>query len=151
MSATPLLIISDAPTAGSGLGRITADLASRIAATLSDVYRVACLGYGGINSRQLPYHYYAAEGMNDWILPTLPEIWDDWAGKEKGIILFISDPARLAWFSRPEMSEELKKYPSLKQFLTNPPISEMDLCPGGCWRTKRQTYLPSHAESARIR
>ena len=126
---TPLLVVSDAPTAGTGLGRITADLASRIAANLSDIYRVATLGYGGINSRHLPYRHYTAEGMNGWVIPTLPEVWDDWAGKERGVIMFVSDPSRLQWFSRPEMSEELSKYPDLKKFLTNPPFKKWIYAP----------------------
>jgi glycosyltransferase involved in cell wall biosynthesis len=129
MTLIPLLLISDAPTAGTGLGRITSDLASRIAANLGDVYRVACLGYGGINSRQLPYHYYASEGMDGWIIPTLPEIWDDWAGKERGTIMFVSDPSRLRWFSRPEMCVELDKYPNLKHFLMNPPFQKWIYAP----------------------
>lgn len=121
MPVKPMLVISDAPTAGTGLGRIAADLSSRIAENMSDVYRVATLGYGGINSRKLNHHHYTAEGMSkDWIIPTLPEIWDDWAGKEKGVILFISDPSRLQWFSRPEMSESLPMYSGLQQFLAKP-------------------------------
>ena len=129
MRLIPLLVISDAPTAGTGLGRITADLASRIALNLSDVFRVATLGYGGIASHKLPHHHYVAEGMDGWILPTLPEIWNDWAGKEKGIVLFISDPSRLAWFSRPEMSEDLAKYPSLKDFLMKPTFEKWIYAP----------------------
>lgn len=129
MSPVPLLLISDAPTSGTGLGRITADLANRIASNLSEVYRVATLGYGGIASRKLNHHHYAAEGMDGWILPSLPEIWDDWAGKEKGIVMFISDPSRLGWFSRPELSEELIKYPGLKQFLSKPPYQKWIYAP----------------------
>jgi len=124
-----MLIISDSPTAGTGLGRITADLSSRIASNLSEVYRIATLGYGGIASRKLNQHHYVAEGMDGWIIPSLPEIWDDWAGKEKGIILFISDPSRLGWFSRPEMSEELVRYPGLKQFLSKPPYQKWIYAP----------------------
>ena len=43
---TPLLILSDAPTAGTGLGRITRDIAKRIRADLSDVFEVATLDTG---------------------------------------------------------------------------------------------------------
>jgi glycosyltransferase involved in cell wall biosynthesis len=121
---TPLLIVSDAPTAGTGLGRITSDLASRIAFNLKDVYDVATCGYGGINARGRNHHHYTCEGMAGWIIPNLQEIWEDWAGRRKGVILFISDPSRLGWFSRPEISEELTPFPSLKKFLTAPPFQK---------------------------
>lgn len=102
-----LAILSDAPTAGTGLGRITRDLASRIAINMSDVFDTCTIGYGGISSIHLPFHHYAAEGMDDdFIPPTLPEIWTDWAGKEKGILLTITDLARLGWLSVPETSEQ---------------------------------------------
>lgn len=126
---TPLLIVSDAPTAGSGLGRITADLSSRIAANLSDVYRVATLGYGGIASRKLNHHHYTVEGMAGWIIPSLPEVWNDWAGKERGVVLFISDPSRLQWFARPEMAKELVQYPGLQDFLAKPPFEKWIYAP----------------------
>ena len=129
MPICPILIVSDSPTAGTGLGRICGDIASRIAVNMSDLYRVATCGYGGINSRHLPYHHYTAEGMNGWIMPSLPEIWEDWAGQEKGVIFFISDPSRLGWFSRPEMSEELVRYPSIKEFVTKPKFKKWIYAP----------------------
>lgn len=129
MSVKPLLVVSDAPTSGTGFGRITGDIASRIASSLRDEYRVATLGYGGIASRKLNHHHYVAEGMDGWITPSLPEVWDDWAGQENGIVMFISDPARLQWFSRPELSYELARYPSLKQFLMKPPFQKWIYAP----------------------
>lgn len=129
MRIKPLMIVGDAPTAGTGFGRITGDIASRIAANLSDVYRVATLGYGGIASRKLNHHHYVAEGMDGWIIPSLPEVWNDWAGRESGIVMFISDPSRLQWFSRPELSDELARYPSLKQFLMKPPFQKWIYAP----------------------
>lgn len=129
MRIKPLLIVGDAPTSATGLGRITGDIAFRIAANLGDVYRVATLGYGGIASRKLNHHHYVAEGMDGWIIPSLPEVWDDWAGKENGIVMFISDPSRLQWFSRPELSDELARYPGLKQFLTKPPFQKWIYAP----------------------
>jgi glycosyltransferase involved in cell wall biosynthesis len=125
----PLLIVGDAPTSGTGLGRITNDISSLVANKLNDIFRVATLGYGGITSRHLPHHHYTAEGMDGWIIPNLPEIWDDWAGKEHGVILFISDPSRLQWFSRPERSIELKKYPSLMHFFRKPPFQKWIYAP----------------------
>lgn len=129
MSQIPLLLVGDAPTAGTGLGRITGDIASRVTAHLSDSYRVATFGYGGVSSRSLPFHHYVAEGMYNWVMPTLPEIWNDWAGKDKGIVMFVSDPARNGWFSRPEMSAELAKWPGLQQFLKAPPFQKVIYAP----------------------
>src|SRR5580692_7833565 len=103
MNPTPLLILSDAVTAGSGLGRITRDLATRIAENMGDYFRVATFGYGGVVSRHLPFHQYIAEGINNWMPPTLPEVWEDFAGNEKGILLSIWDISRLAWLLQPEM------------------------------------------------
>jgi glycosyltransferase involved in cell wall biosynthesis len=97
---TPLLIISDAPTSGTGLGRITSDLAKRIALHLPE-FRVATLGYGGSYSRALPFPQYTTE-MKDWVIYNLPEVWHDHAGDEKGAILTIWDASRMLWFSRPE-------------------------------------------------
>jgi glycosyltransferase involved in cell wall biosynthesis len=119
---TPILLLSDAPTAGTGLGRITNDLATQIATNMSDVFRVATIGYGGINSRHLPYHHYPAEGMDDFVMPTLPEIWEDWAGKEEGVLLTINDLSRMGWLAVPKSSEQLKKYETLRSFLLSKPF-----------------------------
>jgi len=108
---TPLLIISDAPTSGTGLGRITRDLATRIAQHLPE-FRVATLGYGGPYSRKLPFQQYNME-MSNWVIFNLPEVWEDFAGEENGIVMTIWDPSRLLWFSRPENCE----VPALQKFL----------------------------------
>ena len=116
----PLLIISDSIASSSGLGRIARDLSVRIKENLSDVYRLATAGYGSPGSCKLPFQYNL-EGMRNWVLPTLPEIWDDFAGKEKGIIMFIWDPSRVSWFSDPILGEELlTEFPFLKPWLLNP-------------------------------
>jgi hypothetical protein len=49
MTSMPLLILSDAPSSTTGLGRITRDLATRIHANLTE-FRVGCLSYGGPGS-----------------------------------------------------------------------------------------------------
>ncbi|CAN5950990.1 unnamed protein product [Sphagnum jensenii] len=128
----PLMIMGDAPTAGSGLGRIAGDLARRIAENMSDVFRVCTFGYGGLVSRHLPYHQYIMDGMKegDWVTPTLPEVWRDWAGAEKGIILTIWDISRLGWLLRPEMQCESLV---LREFLMKKPF-------------KIWSYIPIHAE-----
>jgi glycosyltransferase involved in cell wall biosynthesis len=107
---TPILILSDAPTSGTGLGRIVKDLATRIAANLPE-FRVATLGYGGPFRRSLPFPQYQMD-MKDWVVFNLPEVWEDFAGAEKGIIFSVWDATRMMWFSRPEtcLDQRLKKF-----------------------------------------
>jgi len=108
---TPLLIISDAPTSGTGLGRITRDLALRIAKHLPE-FRVATLGYGGPYTSKLPFHQYNME-MSNWVIYNLPEVWQDFAGEENGIVMTIWDASRLLWLARPENCDN----PVLQKFL----------------------------------
>ena len=113
--SVPLLLISDAPTASTGFGRITKDIATRIATNLAAEYRVATFGYGGPCSRHLPFHQYIIEGMrDDWVTHTLPDVWRDWAGEERGVVLHIWDSSRLTWYAQPDMFPELlEDYPGL--------------------------------------
>lgn len=99
---TPLLLISDSPSCTSGLGRICRELASRIALNLSDLYDTGTLGYGGHGDRHLPFPQYVIEGMHDWFIPTLQDVWNDFAGDKEGIVFSIWDPSRLLWFARPD-------------------------------------------------
>ena len=114
-----LLVISDSVSASTGLARITRDLTTRIHANLSDIYRLATAGYGSPGSCKFQWPQYALEGMDSWICPTLPEIVEDFAGKERCIILPIWDLSRLGWFSQPEKlgGEPLTKFPGLKAWL----------------------------------
>jgi len=114
---TPLLIISDGPTSGTGLGRITRDLAARIEEHLPDVFEVATLGYGGPYSRSLPFRQFKLD-MKDWVIFNLPEVWDEFAGDRQGVVMTIWDASRLLWFSRPENCE----VKSLQTFLMKPPF-----------------------------
>jgi glycosyltransferase involved in cell wall biosynthesis len=116
----PLLVVSDAISGTSGLARITRDLTTRIHANLSDVYDLAVAGYGGCGSVKFGFPQYHLEGVqSDWVLPSLPEIVEDFAGNERCIVMFISDPSRLGWFSQPERlgGETLSRYPGLKEWL----------------------------------
>jgi glycosyltransferase involved in cell wall biosynthesis len=125
----PLLLISDAPSCSSGLGRITRDLAIRIHAHLSDIFRVGVLGYGGPGSRKFGFQQYVIEGMSDWVIPTLPEVWQDFAGEERGIVLSIWDASRLVWFSQPGRCEMLNNYPILRNWLLNAPFDRWGYFP----------------------
>lgn len=114
----PLLIISDAVTAGTGLARITKDLATRIAANLPE-FRVGTCGYGGAYSRHLPFPQYEVP-TKDWVIHDLPQVWQDFAGDEKGIVLSIWDATRLLWLSQPESYPGLPR--SLVKFLKDRPF-----------------------------
>ncbi len=118
---TPILILSDAPSASSGLGRICRDLAVRIQRNLSDIYDVGTLGYGGNGDRNLPFPQYNIEGMKDWFIPTLKEVWENFAGNQKGIIFTIWDASRMVWFARPDVKEWCPD-PELRDWLKNPPF-----------------------------
>ena len=99
---TPLLIISDAPSTPSGLSRICKDIALGIHYNLSDIYEVATLGYKGNGDRRLPFMQYNIEGLNDWFVPGLHDVWENFAGNRKGAVLCIWDASRLLWFARPD-------------------------------------------------
>lgn len=120
---TPILIISDAPTSGTGLGRITKDLATRIALHLPE-FRVATLGYGGPYSRALPFHQYQLE-MDNWQILNLPEVWQDFVGEERGIAMTIWDASRLLWFARSENCT----HPVLRKFLEDAPMEKWGYFP----------------------
>src|ERR1700739_402354 len=121
----PLLLLSDAVTAPTGLGRITRDLAVRISQKLPDVFRLGTLGYGGMPSRNLPFPQYPWTPNKDWIVYELPEVWKDFAGDEQGILMTIWDASRLLWLSRPENCQDT----ALRRFLTNPPFKRWGYFP----------------------
>ena len=103
MAPRPLLILSDSPSCSSGFGRITRELAWRIATDpdTQKQWRVACAGWGGHGSRAFPFReYYFAlrSGHEIW---ELPEIAEDFAGNEPLTVMAIWDASRLVWLSRP--------------------------------------------------
>jgi hypothetical protein len=116
MTPVPLLILSDAPTAGTGLGRITRDLATRIHAHLPE-FKVGTLGYGGPYSSKLGFAQYQIE-MENWVVMNLPEVWEDFAGDEPGTLLTIWDSSRLLWLSRPECGPDAR----LRKWLAKRPF-----------------------------
>jgi glycosyltransferase involved in cell wall biosynthesis len=125
-SLKPLLIISDGISGSSGLARIARDLSTRIHDNLSDVYRVGVAGYGAPGSRRFGFSQYHLGGMDGWIMPSLPEIIEDFAGSDRCIIFPIFDLHRLSWFSQPERlgAESLAKYPGLQKWLLSANIEK---------------------------
>lgn len=101
MSKKPLLFVSDSISGSSGLGRITRDLATRVHEHLGDVYRVGTVGYGGFGSRKFPWTDYHLHSIENWLIPELPAIADDFAGDDELTIMFIWDASRLYWIGNP--------------------------------------------------
>jgi glycosyltransferase involved in cell wall biosynthesis len=66
---------------------------------------------------------YNLEGMSDWLLPTLPEIIEDFAGKERCTLLCIGDAHRLTWLAAPRGCNELfTKFPGLQEWAIKRPF-----------------------------
>ncbi len=126
-----LLTISDAISAQTGLGRIHRDLVVRILDNLSDVYDLATMGYGGVGTSKIQVPQFPMEGMADWVLPSLPEVCNDFFGKEHGIVMFIWDPHRVCWFSQPDRlgGDSLAKFPGLREWLKQANIEKWLYCP----------------------
>lgn len=95
---TPLLILSDHPAAGTGLARITRDLALSIHHHMPE-FRVATLGHGSPGTYSLPFQQYQWRERADFHVPELPSVWNDFAGQEKGVILTAWDSGRLLWLA----------------------------------------------------
>src|ERR1700734_1311262 len=100
---TPLLFLSDSVSASSGLGRITRDLAMRVHHHLGNMYRVGTVGYGGAGSKDIPFQCYHLHSIDNWLVPELPAIWDDFAGEEEGILMCFWDASRLTWLGIPQI------------------------------------------------
>lgn len=114
----PLLIISDSPSIPTGLGRIARELAGRTAVHLDDVFRVATYGLGDMGSRKLPYQQYSMHTQGNMIPQEMPQVWQDFSGGERGIVLAIWNPSWLQWLAEPE---KLPKG-TLRDFLLTDPF-----------------------------
>jgi len=115
MARKKILFLSDSVSATSGLGRITRDLAIRVHEHLSDVYEVASVGYGGTGSVSIPFKEYHLHDVNNWLVPELPAIWNDFVGDEEGILMAVWDLSRLYWLGIPESCP----IPFLRQWVEN--------------------------------
>ncbi len=103
----PLLIVGDAPTLPTGLGRIARDvieLVRRDSLAERLPFRVAQLGlkYDG---RVCNWHVYPTYDQESWGMHDVAPAWEDWVGElayasDRGVILTIWDPGRcpaIAW------------------------------------------------------
>lgn len=115
MKPTPILFLGDAPDQQSGLGRIGRDLATLL--TRSPYFRVGYLGLGFTGSRQFPFTCYAMQ-LDEWGIRSLPRVWKDFAGNEKGVVFTIWDMSRLLWLTRPKWIED----DGLREFYLHAPF-----------------------------
>jgi glycosyltransferase involved in cell wall biosynthesis len=102
MARKKILFLSDAVSATSGLGRITRDLAVRVHNHLGEYFEVASVGYGGPGSKSIPFHEYHLHDVANWLVPELPQVWNDFAGDEEGILMCVWDLSRLYWLGIPQ-------------------------------------------------
>jgi glycosyltransferase involved in cell wall biosynthesis len=125
MARAKLMVMSDAPTSSTGLGRITREIVQRIVDNLSDTIEVCTFGYGGCESRHLPWRQYTIRRLENWIAPELPVVWFDFAGNEPGYLLAIWNPGWLGYVADPETLP-----PSgLRDFLKAPPFEKWIYAP----------------------
>jgi glycosyltransferase involved in cell wall biosynthesis len=118
MSKRPLLIVSDAITSPTGFGRVSRELAIRINAELSDVFRLGTAGYGGNTSREFEWTQYTISKLETWAMPELPSIWNDFARDEGGVLCFLFNASWLWWMADPDKLPEsdLKNFIKAKPF-----------------------------------
>ncbi len=127
-----ILFISDAASANTGLARIHRDLITRTHEHLSDIYRVGSVGYGSPGTCKFHFPQYHLEGLqSDWVIPSLPEIVDDFSPNERCILFFIWDLSRLKWLAQPERpgGETLIRYPGLQMWLKKANIEKWIYAP----------------------
>lgn len=128
----PFLMLSDAPSSGTGLGRICRELAIRIHENCSDIFDVATLGYGGVGDRSLTFPQYNTEQMRDFFIPTLPQVWDNFAGNRKGVVFTIWDASRMLWFARPDGGPRKLDWcpdPGIREWLMHAPFERWGYFP----------------------
>jgi glycosyltransferase involved in cell wall biosynthesis len=120
-----LMVISDAPTSSTGLGRITRELCERIHEHLGETFDLATFGYGGTFSSKFPWRQYTVRRIEDWITPELPYAWYDHAGDQKGVLLAIWNAGWLPWLADPSILP-----PSgLRTFLESQPFEKWIYAP----------------------
>jgi glycosyltransferase involved in cell wall biosynthesis len=113
MARRKLLFLSDAVSTSTGLARICRDLAIRVHENMPDIFRVGSVGYGGAGSKSIPFPEYHLHSVDNWLVPELPSIWNDFVGDEEGILMCIWDMSRLYWLGMPATCPN----PALRQWV----------------------------------
>lgn len=112
-------MLSDSPAGHTGLGRITRELAAHIHEDMPEI-DLGVAGMGGIWSRNLPYPLYPFSLRTGWQIEELPQIWDNFAGKERGIIFSIWNVSWAGWLANPKSLPE----GDLRNFLLTEPFDK---------------------------
>lgn len=93
----PLLVVSDSPCLGTGLGRIARELTTRIHQFSNELgVRVGQLGFYHDRDRdtEWPWPVWKIEDEEDYGAGDLGKVWWKFAGERGGVVLTIWDPAR---------------------------------------------------------
>ena len=130
MNQVPILIFSDAVGASSGLARITRDLALRIHKHMPE-FKIASIGYGSPGSSKFGWTQFYWPFREDYVIPDLQEIWQDFAGDEPGIFMTIHDASRMLWLSHPEQVLEFRdpRQVRLAHFIKKAPFRKVGYFP----------------------
>jgi glycosyltransferase involved in cell wall biosynthesis len=66
--------------------------------------------------------------MSDWFIPTLKDIWYNFAGDRRGAVLTIWDASRLLWFARPD-EKVFSRDREIREWLQNAPFQKWGYFP----------------------
>lgn len=114
---TPILFLSDSVGESTGLARITRDICALLSS--NPRFRVGSLGLGGQTSRTLPWAQYVIDERRGlWGSGDIRRVWEDFAGRQRGIVMTIWDATRTHWLARAEYCGD----PTLMSWLQNGPF-----------------------------
>lgn len=120
----PFLIMADSIAGSTGLARIARDIALRIHSDpdLSPLLRVGSFGIGGpiASSSRFPFFNCSVLRLQQMIPLDLPDVWNDFARGEKGILFTIQNASWVQYLSQPYLLPP--DFP-LRQFLLQRPQS----------------------------
>ncbi len=91
----PILVLSDSVDYPSGLSRIARDVGYLL--SKMPEFRVASVGRGGRASSKIPFHQYVIGDADGWGEGRLQDIWNDFAGNDRGVLFTIWDASRVRY------------------------------------------------------
>lgn len=115
MCKKKLMILSDSPLGSSGLGRIARELAVR-AVQMPEI-EVGFAGLGGTWGSNLPFPFYPLQKSRGYVMEQLPEVWKDFAGDQRGVLLTIWNHTWLYWLTDPRCVP-----PEMRDWITSKPF-----------------------------
>lgn len=106
--ANPILLLSDAPEALTGLARIGRDLASLLC-TMPE-FRVGYLGRGGVGRVKFPWMQYSFPESGQWGEGYIASVWEDFSRGDDGVIFSTWDASRMLWFAQSNVLPGMEKF-----------------------------------------